>query len=128
MIIDGQTIFDTNQTARPFQLADSQKKTLVADLLRSGDPNTNMTNAHAEFGFIQRAYDQGFTLNKDMTLIIRGQDVCSRCLEVLAAIAQRGGLKSLTIVNTATREIRYWERGMSKTIVIQKIPLGHPLK
>ena len=86
--IGGQTLFDTNQTARPLALADPDKSTLISDLLPSGKPNSTMANAHAEVGLIQQAYDAGLTQGQSMTIVVRGEKICTFCQRSTNLIAE----------------------------------------
>jgi len=107
-------LVDTNQTARSSIVADPNKPTLIADLIPPGMPNSNMANAHAEVAVIQRAYDSGLTHGKNMSIVVRGREVCSFCQSsttVLAA-AERSGLSSLTLVEAKTGRTFIWIRGV----------------
>jgi filamentous hemagglutinin len=114
--IDGKFIFDTNQTARPINLADKDKPTLISDLIPPGKPNSSMGNAHAEIGVIQQAYDAGLTQGKNMTIVVRGEAVCSYCQQSsnLIAAADRSGLNRLQVVDTVSGRIYTWIRGSSE--------------
>ena len=93
--------FDTNQTARPANLADPNQATIVAGKVEADQPNASMADAHAEIGVIQQAYNAGLTQGQDMTIVVRGETVCSYCAEQLGNAADASGLNSLTVVNTA---------------------------
>ncbi|WP_421522795.1 VENN motif pre-toxin domain-containing protein [Neisseria yangbaofengii] len=111
--IGGRFIFDTNQTARPKHLADSNKPTLIADLIPPGKPNSNMGNAHAEIGVIQQAYDAKLTKGQNMTIIVRGEEICTYCRNAtnLISAADRAGLNSLKVIDTVSDRTYIWERG-----------------
>jgi filamentous hemagglutinin len=113
--IGGKTIVDTNQTARPVTAADANKPTLIADLIPPGAPNSTMANAHAEVGLIQQAYDAGLTRGQPMTIVVRGEAVCTFCQSNnnLIAAADRAGLSSLTVVDTVAGKTYTWTRGNS---------------
>ncbi|MBR1375982.1 MAG: hypothetical protein IJ566_07845 [Cardiobacteriaceae bacterium] len=81
-------------------LADANKPTLIAAQIDPGKPNSNMANAHAEIGVIQQAYDAGLTQGENMTIVVRGESVCSYCSSALGKAANKSGLDSLTVVNT----------------------------
>jgi hypothetical protein len=85
--IGGRTLIDTNQTASPPALADPNKPTLISDLIRPGAPNSTMANTHAEVGLIQQAYDAGLTQGQNMTIVVRGEAVCSFCQQSTNLIA-----------------------------------------
>ncbi|WP_254902647.1 cytidine deaminase-like fold-containing protein [Cedecea sp. NFIX57] len=120
--VDGVRFSDTNQGARPSQLADFNKPTLINDVVQAkiakdpskNLPNGNMGTAHAEVGVIQQAYDKGMTNGKDMLMSVKGEPVCSYCLSDIKAMADRAGLKSLTIFEEGTGRTLYWEAGAKK--------------
>jgi filamentous hemagglutinin len=74
--VDGSKFTDTNQGARPSQLADFNKPTIINDVVQAkivkepnkNFPNGNMGTAHAEIGVIQQAYEKGMTNGKDMLM------------------------------------------------------------
>ena len=105
-----RTFSDTNQTARPTALADPSKQTLISESVAPGDPNSNMANAHAEIGVIQQAADAGFTKGQEMTIVVRGKDVCSFCQSDLGDMANLSGLNRLTVVETTTGKVYTWAR------------------
>ena len=117
--VDGAKFSDTNQGARPSQLADFNKPTLINDVVqakidkRPGKnlPNGNMGTAHAEIGVIQQAYDKGMTNGKDMLMSVSGEQVCSFCLSDIKVMAEKSGLKSLTLFEEATGRTLYWQAG-----------------
>jgi hypothetical protein len=113
--IGGRTLVDTNQTARPSALADPNKPTLISDLVPPGKPNSNMANAHAEVGLVQQAYDAGLTQGQSMTIVVRGEAVCTYCQQStnLIAAANRAGLNSLQVVDTVAGRTYLWIRGSS---------------
>ncbi|WP_313656155.1 hemagglutinin repeat-containing protein [Pantoea sp.] len=111
---------DTNQGSRPdFFLGDASRPTLingriVAKIESKGRtlPNGNMATAHAEVGVIQQAFEQGITKGRDMTLTVSLEPVCGFCKGDIAAMADKAGLKSLTVVEEKTQTILYWQPGM----------------
>jgi filamentous hemagglutinin len=111
--IGGRALFDTNQTARPSVLADPNKPTLISDLIPPGKPNSTMANAHAEVGLIQQAYDAGLTQGQNMTIVVRGEVVCTYCQQStnLVAAADRAGLNSLEVVDTKAGITYVWTKG-----------------
>jgi filamentous hemagglutinin len=111
--IGGRTLVDTNQTARPVTAADPNKPTLIADLVPPGNPNSNMANAHAEIGVIQQAYDAGLTHGQNMTIVVRGEAVCTFCRDSssLVAAADRAGLTRLEVVDTKSQIKYVWTKG-----------------
>ncbi|MGE6653031.1 cytidine deaminase-like fold-containing protein [Stenotrophomonas sp. NPDC077426] len=109
--IGGRTLFDTNQTARPSELADGSKRTLISDTVPPGDPNSTMANAHAEIGLIQQAFYVGLTRGQNMSIVVRGEAVCSCCQSNLSTAAERSGLNSLQIVDTVRGRLFLWIRG-----------------
>ena len=100
--VGDQMFFDTNQTARPTQLANPAQPTLISDLIPPGNPNSSMANAHAEIGVVQQASDAGLTAGQDMTIIVRGKSVCTYCNSDLINAADAANLRSLTVVDTIT--------------------------
>jgi len=109
--IGGQTLVDTNQTARPVSAADPNKPTLISSTVPPGEPNASMATAHAEVGVIQQAYDAGLTKGQPMTIVVRGQSVCSYCQGDLMLMADKAGLSSLTVVDGSTGSVVQWIRG-----------------
>ena len=85
--VGGAKFSDTNQRARPSQLADFNKPTLINDVVQAkidkrrdkNFPNGNMGTAHAETGVMQQAYEKGMTNGKDMLMSVSGERVCSYC-------------------------------------------------
>ncbi|ANH68317.1 hemagglutinin repeat-containing protein [Mitsuaria sp. 7] len=110
--VDGISLFDTNQMARPSKSASSSKPTLIADLIAPGNPNSNMANAHAEIGVIQQAYDANMTQGRTMTIVVRGEPVCTFCMTTdnIATAAQRAGLARLELVDTIAGKTYIWTR------------------
>ncbi|WP_422393502.1 cytidine deaminase-like fold-containing protein [Leclercia pneumoniae] len=60
-------------------------------------PNANMGTAHAEIGMIQQAFDKGMTKGKNMLMSVSGERVGSYCSTDIVKMADKSGLKSLTI-------------------------------
>lgn len=122
--VDGAKFTDTNQGARPSHLADFNKPTLINDVIQAkldkrpdkSLPNGNMGTAHAEIGVIQQAYDKGMTNGKNMLMSVSGERVCSYCSTDIVKIADKSGLKSLTIYEERSGNVLYWEAGMKKFI------------
>lgn len=71
-----------------------------------------MANAHAEIGLIQQAYDAGLTKGQNMTVVVRGGEVCSYCKSTLTAAADRAGLNNLVVVDTVRGRVYEWVRGV----------------
>ncbi|KYQ98298.1 hypothetical protein AWY96_07140 [Serratia plymuthica] len=120
--VDGNKFSDTNQGARPSQLADFNKPTLINDVVQAkidkrpdkNYPNGNMGTAHAEVGVIQQAFDKGMTQGREMAMSVAGKEVCNYCLSDVRAMAEKAGLKSLTIYEEATGNVLFWQQGMNK--------------
>lgn len=116
----GAVFNDTNQGARPdFYLGDASRPTLISGRIvvkieNEGKtfPNGNMATAHAEIGVIQQAFEQGITKGRDMMLTVSLEPVCGYCKGDIAAMADKAGLKSLTIFEEKTNTILYWQHGM----------------
>ena len=122
--VDGNKFIDTNQGARPSQLADFNKPTLINDVVQAkivkephkNFPNGNMGTAHAEIGVIQQAYEKGMTNGRDMLMSVSGEPLCTYCLSDVKAMAAKSGLKSLTIYEEFSGDVLYWEAGTKKFI------------
>ncbi|WP_307745046.1 hemagglutinin repeat-containing protein [uncultured Pantoea sp.] len=119
----GKVFTDTNQGNRPdFFLGDASKPTLINDVVQAkvmnqpdkNFPNGNMATAHAEVGTIQQAYDQGMTAGRSMEMRVSGKPVCGYCLSDVKSMAEKSGLKSLTIFEEKSGDTLYWEKGMKK--------------
>lgn len=74
-----------------------------------------MANAHAEIGLIQQAYDAGLTKGNSMTIVVRGESVCTYCQQStnFVAAAGRAGLNRLEVVDTVERLTYVWTKGSS---------------
>ena len=120
--VDGSKFTDTNQGVRPSQLADFNKPTLINDVVQAkidkrpdkNYPNGNMGTAHAEVGVIQQAYDKGMTQGREMAMSVAGKEVCNYCLSDVRVMAEKAGLKSLTIYEESTGNVLFWQQGMKK--------------
>ncbi|HFO6523061.1 TPA: hemagglutinin repeat-containing protein, partial [Escherichia coli] len=117
--VDGAKFTDTNQGARPSNLADVNKPTLIdgriqakIDKQNKPLPNGNMATAHAEVGVIQQAFEKGMSQGREMTMSVSKEPVCGYCRGDIAAMADKAGLKSLTIYEEATGSVLYWQPGM----------------
>ncbi|EEP5105013.1 filamentous hemagglutinin N-terminal domain-containing protein [Salmonella enterica] len=117
--VDGTKFTDTNQGARPSNLADVNKPTLIdgriqakIDKQNKPLPNGNMATAHAEVGVIQQAFEKGMTQGREMTMSVSKEPVCGYCRGDIAAMADKAGLKYLTIYEEATGSVLYWQPGM----------------
>jgi hypothetical protein len=73
-------------------------------------PNSTMANAHAEIGLIQQAFDAGLTRGQNMSIVVRGEEVCSYCRGNLTTAAERSGLNSLQVVDTVRGRVSLWIR------------------
>ncbi|MCX5575264.1 hemagglutinin repeat-containing protein [Enterobacter sp. E-TC7] len=117
--VDGAKFTDTNQGARPSNLADVNKPTLIdgriqakIDKQNKPLPNGNMATAHAEVGVIQQAFEKGMSQGREMTMSVSKEPVCGYCRGDIAAMADKAGLKSLTIYEEATGTVLFWQPGM----------------
>jgi hypothetical protein len=109
--ISGQSFYDVNQTARaPGGDIAPKSPTLISDLVAPGNPNGTYGQAHAEIGVIQQVYNAGLTQNQSMTIVVRGQVVCSYCSADLVKMADKAGLNQLTVVNADGTVLR-WQKG-----------------
>jgi filamentous hemagglutinin len=116
----GKVFTDTNQGNRSdYFLGDASRPTLIEDIVQvkidkrpdKNYPNGNMATAHAEIGAIQQAYEQGMTSGKDMVMTVGRQEICTYCLSDIKVMAERAGLKSLTLFEEKTGRTLYWEVG-----------------
>ncbi|GKW22386.1 hypothetical protein PEC302107_41150 [Pectobacterium araliae] len=120
--VDGEKFSDTNQGVRPSALADFNKPTLINDVIQAkidkrpdkNYPNGNMGTAHAEVGVIQQAYEKGMTKGREMAMSVAGKEVCNYCLTDVRVMAEKAGLKSLTIYEESTHNVLFWQQGMKK--------------
>ncbi|EOC0074828.1 hemagglutinin repeat-containing protein [Cronobacter turicensis] len=112
---------DTNQGNRPdYFLGDKSRPTLINDRIvakiekNPGKylPNGNMASAHAEVGTIQQAFEDGITVGRDMNMKVTKEPVCGYCRGDIAAMADKAGLKSLTVYEESTGKVLYWNPGM----------------
>ena len=71
-----------------------------------------MATAHAEVGVIQQAFEKGMSQGREMTMSVSKEPVCGYCRGDIAAMADKAGLKSLTIYEEATGSVLYWQPGM----------------
>ena len=117
--VDGNKFSDTNQGVRPSPQADINKPTLIdgrvqvkIEKLGRDLPNGNMATAHAEVGVIQQAFEKGMTQGREMTMSVSKEPVCGFCRGDVAAMAEKSGLKSLTIYEEATGAVLFWQPGM----------------
>jgi filamentous hemagglutinin len=117
--VDGAKFTDTNQGARPSNLADVNKPTLIDGRIQAKIdkqnrplPNGNMATAHAEVGVIQQAFEKGMSQGREMTMSVSKEPVCGYCRGDIAAMADKAGLKSLTIYEEATGSVLFWQPGM----------------
>jgi filamentous hemagglutinin len=114
----GSSVFtDVNQTARLG--ANAARPTLIADRVATKMdltgkvlPNGNMATAHAEIGAMQQAFDAGVTSGVNMVLTVTGKPVCGFCRGDIAAMADKAGLNSLTVIEEATGNTLSWGPGM----------------
>ncbi|EFO2602333.1 hypothetical protein B6R25_23475 [Escherichia coli] len=117
----GKIFKDTNQGNRSdYFLGDKSRPTLINDRIEakieknpSKDlPNGNMASAHAEVGTIQQAFEDGITVGRDMNMRVTKEPVCGYCRGDIAAMADKAGLKSLTVYEESTGKTLYWNPGM----------------
>ncbi|ELY9421685.1 hypothetical protein SLY17_000603 [Cronobacter dublinensis] len=71
-----------------------------------------MAYAHAEVGTIQHALEDGITFGRDMNMRVTKEPVCGYCRGDIAAMADKAGLKSLTVYEERTGKTLYWNPGM----------------
>lgn len=119
--ITGKVFKDTNQGNRPdYFLGEKSRPTLINDRIEAkleknpskNLPNGNMASAHAEVGTIQQAFDDGITKGRDMNMLVSREPVCGYCRGDIAAMADKAGLKSLTVYEESTGKTLYWAPGM----------------
>ncbi|WP_100153560.1 cytidine deaminase-like fold-containing protein [Snodgrassella alvi] len=68
--------------------------------------------AHAEIGAIHQAHKAGVAKGADMSMTVTGKAVCGYCRGDIAAVAEKAGVKSLTIYEQKTGKTLYWKTGM----------------
>ena len=78
-----------------------------------------MATSHAEIGVIEQAYREGKTQGQHMNLYVQGKDVCAYCRKDIALIAEKAGLKSITI--HSEDNIYKWESGQNRIIPLKSI-------
>jgi hypothetical protein len=116
--VNGREFKGTNQSAR--ENPDPNKRTAIADEIESGkkfkegNPNTNMSNAHAEIEVMQKAHDAGIANGSNMTIQLTGQDMCGFCRSNVAAMADKIGLNNLTVIGP-NGEMSTWVKGSGWT-------------
>lgn len=116
----GKIFKDTNQGNRPdYLLGDKSRPTLINDRAEAKIKNPgkylsngNMASARAEVGTIQQAFEDGLTIGRDMNMRVTKEPVCGYCRGDIAAMADKAGLKSLTVYEGNTGKILYWNPGM----------------
>ncbi len=117
----GKKFTDTNQGNRSdYYLGDQSRPTLINGRIQAkiekypgkNLPNGNMASAHAEVGTIQQAYEDGITIGREMILRVSKEPICGYCRGDIAAMADKAGLKSLTIYEENTGKTLYWTPGM----------------
>jgi len=99
--VDGARFTDTNQGARPSYQADVNKPTLINDIIQAK---------------IDKRPDKSLPNGKDMLMSVSGERVCSYCSTDIVKMADKSGLKSLTIYEERSGDVLYWEAGMKKFI------------
>lgn len=119
--VNGQKFTDTNQRARPPELANKDDPTAIVDRVdkkkkRNPDyPNGNMADAHAEIGAMEQAYRAGLAKDADLVINVTGRDVCNYCKGDISAMAKQVGAKSVTIHAIDEKNIArdyIWKPGM----------------
>ncbi|EKJ5694348.1 hemagglutinin repeat-containing protein [Salmonella enterica] len=117
----GKIFKDTNQGNRSdYFLGNKSRPTLINDRIEAKIeknpskylPNGNMASAHAEVGTIQQAFEDGITVGRDMNMRVTKEPVCGYCRGDIAAMADKAGLKSLTVYEESTGKTLYWNPGM----------------
>ncbi|MFD1246036.1 cytidine deaminase-like fold-containing protein [Paralysiella testudinis] len=113
-------VSDVNPSHRPPVSAQQSHPTLIQnDVLKKGQnlPNSNMNNAHAEIAAMQRLYEKTSTQGKELTLQVKGKEVCSHCLSDIKNMGQKMGLKSVTVYEEVTGKRLIWQKGNKKWII-----------
>ncbi|MCX2562684.1 hypothetical protein OQ497_01705 [Acetobacter thailandicus] len=77
-----------------------------------------MSNAHAEIGAMQQAYDAGLTSGNDMEMTVEGEKICSYCTSAILKMAKAINLRSLSIFEKTTNLTYTWNEG-EKTLRIK---------
>ncbi|WP_199782678.1 cytidine deaminase-like fold-containing protein, partial [Cronobacter dublinensis] len=68
-----------------------------------------MASAHAEVGTIQQAFEDGITFGRDMNMRVTKEPVCGYCRGDIAAMADKAGLKCLTVYEERIGKTLYWD-------------------
>ena len=69
---------------------------------------------------MQNAYDAGLIKpGASITIPVVGQKVCKHCLWQLPLIAEKTGLKFMTVIDKTDNVIYYWRPGLDKLIPLQ---------
>ena len=76
-----------------------------------------MSNAYAEIGAIQQAYDAGLTSGNDMEMTVEGEDTCSYCMSAIPKMVKAINLRGLSIFEQTTNLTYTWNYG-EKTLRI----------
>jgi hypothetical protein len=83
-------------------------------------PNSTIENSHAEVVFMQNAHDAGLIKAGDtMTLSVTGRRVCDNCQMHLPLMAEKTGLRFMTVVDRKRGVVYYWHQGMKKLSVLK---------
>jgi uncharacterized Zn-binding protein involved in type VI secretion len=125
--VNGKTFRDTNQralqrrvsrnTERPTAISGrvaSKTAKEAAKAQRTGKPakefpNGNMKDAHAEIGSMQKAHEAGAIKGQDVTITVKGKEVCGHCMGDIPAMGRETGAKSVTVVDTEGNVIYKWD-------------------
>ena len=124
--LDGETPhIDLNQNAiDPAKRID--KPTLITEDLKAkypgkaSFPSDTLANSHAEIAFMQNAYDAGLIRpGASITIPVVGRQVCPHCLWQLPLMAEKMGVKFMTVIDNAAGKIYYWHPGLKDLGLLQ---------
>ncbi|CAK7065987.1 MAG: hypothetical protein DELT_03119 [Desulfovibrio sp.] len=86
-------------------------------------PNDMVANAHAEIAFMQHAYESGLIKAGDsITLPVTGKAVCRNCQRHLPLMAQKTGVRFMTVIDRKEGIIYYWKPGMTDLEELGSLP------
>lgn len=128
-LVNDRHFSGSNPRARAPEARDKSKLTLISDHVaekqvnykKQNRANGHMGDAHAEIEALQKAYDAYLTTDADGLMNIKGRQICSICRTDIPLMAERAGLKSLTVQNIDRKGVLrtyFWQPG--EKLVLQK--------
>ena len=117
---------DKNQKAYPPEKREARPTLIAEEATALGKkkygeqtryPNDTLGNAHAEVAYLQRLYEGGLVKKGDtVTLSVAGKAVCDNCVEHLPLMAEKIGLRFMTVTESVTGITYYWHPGMKELL------------